>query len=204
MGRRLLVSIDYDSSGVAESPIDEHSGFRLYQFNQKFVNYCSRGDLPFEDEELAELFAKNRAFWLDYFEHGSCVWSLHGSRPTDRWDTSPCAGLLVLEDPESWTSEPARLLDCVRGLLTSYTEWCNGEVYSIDITDEFGNDVDSTFGLIGDDSVKGALTDLLRPDDDVMLLKSDTYDASHLVEELPCPARCGYGFPTYPLPEYAI
>lgn len=202
MSRRLLVSIDYDPD-TPESPLEE-SGFKLYQFNSRRVSYCARDALPFDDDELAELIHKGHAYWLDYFEHGNCLWSLHGGAVQCRWDTAPCAGLLVLEEPESWTTDPAQLLKCVRGLLESYTQWCNGEVYCIDITDEEGNDVDSLGWLIGDDSVLDALKEMLEPTDDVILLKSDRYDASHLVDKLPCRARHAYGFPVAPLPEYAI
>lgn len=51
---------------------------------------------------VARKLASGLAFWLDYFEHGLCRWTLTGSI-SDPWDNSPYAGVLI------WTGKPEEL-----------------------------------------------------------------------------------------------
>lgn len=155
----VTVKIDFDQD--VESPLDADGQWTLYSFSTKHRNFKhpeelglgERGsdDIPkILNPGLRRKLEVGLAFFVSYYEHGSCVWSLRGSGPNCRWDSVDCAGLLVWEHKpnelgaktfEDRAKDAATFLDV-------YTSWCNGDCYCWDMDDAVG---DGCGGYIGPD-----------------------------------------------------
>ena len=81
---------------------------------------------------------------LSYFEHGLCRWAVAGELPAGArcpWDSVPFAGVWL---PDAATLASARpyggwtrrqfMRKRARQACEVYTQWCNGDVYGIEIT----------------------------------------------------------------------
>jgi hypothetical protein len=142
----------------------EEDGWKPYSFSRKHPNFKHPNEFdPAEDEELAANLKNGLAFWLSYYEHGLCRWSLSGEGPTCRWDSRQRAGILVWEQDEGdigAKSYEERAEDA-RAAVKVFTEWCNGEVYAFGILEPCescgcscnGDVVESGGGYIGEDGV---------------------------------------------------
>ena len=121
-------------------------GARVVSFNRRHVNYAHPEDIGVYGRNeygepiigcpgLRRKLDTGAAFLLSYFEHGSCVWSLAGEGPSCRWDTAALAGVLYLPE-RLWRGKTfSEREDISRSLLKTYTAWCNGEVYCIEMQD---------------------------------------------------------------------
>ena len=168
--KRVTLSVDDNQ----EKP--EGTGWTLYSFSRRHAsfkhpdNFTTPDDPEIEpsalQKEVAEKLKVGHAFWLSYFEHSGCVWSLQGQGPECRWDSVHKAGIVIFDTtedclmPETWTLEE-RAKDAA-GFLETYTCWCNGEVYGYQIAEvthckECGHEIvkedpdDSCWGFYGND-----------------------------------------------------
>lgn len=134
---KLLISIWQDDQ--AENPSD-WDGWKAYSFSRRHGNHADPEDIGFEEDdegaivpsdELKAKLESGLAFFLDYYEHGQCMWSLTGTGPRCQWDSVRGAGLLVWEGEEGdigAKSYADRETDA-KHFIDRFTEWCNGEVY---------------------------------------------------------------------------
>jgi hypothetical protein len=158
----LKLTLNYDHD--LENPCD-NDGWRVHSFCRRHASFRHPDDLGFGPIDPATglpkitnpgLRSKLRtglAFFLSYYEHGQCLWFLHGSdAPAGvefRWDGVKVAGLLVWEDRASHLGP--KTLDGRRqdaaAFLQTYTSWANGEGLYYSIEDEDGDLIDSCGGF---------------------------------------------------------
>ena len=149
----LQIECEEDSSISKEVNPSNEYGWKVYSFNDRHYNYRdpdtvmsvkyeSHGpgflsvDVYGVDVGIRRKLDVGTAFWLDRFEHGNCVWSLHGSGPQCRFDTSRYGGIMIWEG--DLKNLPAKTFEKraehAKKLLSAYTSWCNGEVYFLQLT----------------------------------------------------------------------
>lgn len=77
------------------------------------------------------------AFWLDYFEHGDCRWSLEGEGSQCQWDNSARAGLLIGDKAglDYLKIPPEDRVNSARNMLNMYSSWLNGYVYEYSLVE---------------------------------------------------------------------
>jgi hypothetical protein len=119
------------------------------------------------------------AFWLSYYEHGRCNWSLRGEGHQCRWDSVDVAGILI------WTGNPSDLgaksyedrAKDARNFLEEYTDWCNGDCYWFSL-EGAGLALDSCGGFIGTVQLVEAINETLE-DGDKVIVKGEAADLAH-------------------------
>ena len=137
---KLIINIWHDDN--PEDP-NECDGWKAYSFSRRHGNYKDPESICDEDEdgesipdkELQAKLDSGLAFFLDYFEHGQCMWSLTGDGPQCRFDTTRQAGLLVWEHDEDDIGAKTvedRQKDA-KVFIERFTSWCNGEVFGYTI-----------------------------------------------------------------------
>lgn len=159
---KLLYSPD------VESPC-ENDGWKVYSFSTRHKNYADPEH--FRDANgKTTLGIRNKlragtAFFLSYYEHGNCQWSLNGEGPYCPWDSRNMAGIIVWEQdidnlgPKTYEERESD----ARAFLKVYTDWVNGDIYFFSIEQD-GHPIDSCRGLIGDESLADAVRELLPND----------------------------------------
>ena len=141
IGRIAFVKIWPDHT---EAPHKDADGmWKPYSFSTGHSNYKHPRDIGFEQTGalltpnigLRRKLKVGLAFYLSYFEHGSCRWMLkNGPIPPGvefQWDGVRLAGLLVWEEPPENMGAKTyedRMKDAQQ-FLDVYNAWCNGETY---------------------------------------------------------------------------
>jgi hypothetical protein len=168
---KLQVALSYDSD--VEDPNARDGDWKLYSFCHRHTAYTSHAKLRLsldrdldglpvrQPVELRKRLSVGLAFWLSYFEHGSCIWFIKGSQNMAdmRWDGVKLAGLLVWEHgPQSLGAKEYadRENDAMR-FLAEYTASANGEVYCWDILNADDEFVDCCGGYYSDEDACDAL-----------------------------------------------
>src|SRR5262245_26265560 len=148
MPRVLTIGHDPD----VDRPGSGYDGWKPVSFGRRHTNFEHPVNYDLSRREnfgLRRKLQAGLAFWLSYYEHGLCNWSLRGEGPRCRWDSVDVAGILI------WTGKPSDLgaKTCharareARHFLGEYTDWCNGHCYwfSVDDGDEL---LHSSGGLV--------------------------------------------------------
>lgn len=154
------------------NPCENGDGqWQIYSFNNRHVHFKHPEEL--QDEETGELKADIKAklesglaFFLSYYEHGLCMWSLAGHGPQCQWDSVSKAGIAIWEEPEENIGAKdydGRANDC-KNALEEFTEWCNGNCYCFTITDKKGKKISEGNFLIGSDQLEDAIREELPED----------------------------------------
>lgn len=135
---KLIINLWHDD--MADDPCD-YDGWKVHSFGRRHSNRVEPEDIGFEydyDKEChvpdADLQAKldaGLAFFLDYYEHGQCMWSLSGEGPQCRWDTARFAGIMLWSQDEGDLGpvEPSERRADAKRFIERYTDWCNGSVF---------------------------------------------------------------------------
>jgi len=163
----LTVQHDPDT----DCPCEDGDGrWQIYSFSTRHNRFKHPDELI--DDETGEIKAEIKAklesglaFFLSYYEHGLCRWSLAGTGPQCQWDTVSKAGIAIWEEDEDNIGAKTyvdREKDC-KIALEEYTEWTNGNCYYYKITTKKGKVIDSCGSIIGD-YIEQAIYDSL-PDD---------------------------------------
>lgn len=131
---RLIIKLWHDD--MPDDPCDY--GWKVHSFSKRHSNWSDPFALGLDSDghiepELREKLDKGLAFFLSYYEHGQCLWSLQNELPAGAqcpWDSVGTAGLLIWEENESDLNDSLedRTADA-RAFIERYTMWCNGEVY---------------------------------------------------------------------------
>jgi hypothetical protein len=150
-----------------ECPSDMY-GWRLVSFSSKFSSYQDPDDFFGTQTYWQRTAAGERlrhrhypligtrrkldtgnAFLLDYFEHGSCVWSRSGTGPQCPWDNAEGAGILLWEGGRStwWRKQDMEARrQSADAFLEEYTNWANGWCYGFTVDDPEGEIKDPSCG----------------------------------------------------------
>ncbi len=146
----LRIEYDWD----VESPCNGDYQWKVTSFNRNHTNF---GDPPLDYYGNLSIGFRRKlqvgtAFLLDYFEHGTSIWSLRGEGPQCPWDSVTGAGFMALDDPKD---RPEGRKEDARNFLKWYNDWCNGQTFQYSLEKE-GEVIDSRCGFIGDDIEYGA------------------------------------------------
>jgi len=125
----LTVHLGHDHD--CESPSD-WDGWKTYSFSTNHTNHKHPNELDVsEGSELRAKLDSGLAFFLSYYEHGRCLWSLRGEGPSCQWDSVNEAGILVWEQDEAnngnVTLEDRR--KDAQAFLDSWNAYVNGDCY---------------------------------------------------------------------------
>ncbi|HTU23410.1 MAG TPA: hypothetical protein VMG10_35570 [Gemmataceae bacterium] len=167
--KTLTIGYDHD----LERPDSGYDGWKPISFNRRHSNFEHPDRYRLNEPEnigLRRRLAVGLAFWLSYYEHGLCRWSLRGEGPQCRWDSVDIAGLLL------WTGKPAALgakshenrAQDARHFLEEYTDWCNGNCYWFSLEDDHKL-LDACGGVIGAEQLSEAINEALEETDPVMV-----------------------------------
>jgi len=118
---KYILSVMNDED--AECP-NEDCGWTLYDRRSK----RSWRAFTLSEEEIKDKVDAGLLYFLDYFEHGNCVWSIHGEGPQCDFDNSQFAGVLLWTDHD-WAPDQDKREADAEGFLETYTNWSNGAVY---------------------------------------------------------------------------
>ncbi|MGE3818896.1 MAG: hypothetical protein AB7I30_05630 [Isosphaeraceae bacterium] len=151
---RIVLSCDADP----ECPHD-WTGWRLVSFGRRHPTYAdpdryyagldARGDPIPAQVGLRRRLAVGTAFWLSYYEHGSCRWSLIDEGARCPWDGVRLAGILLWEGPKrDLPGSRLQRSEYARKFLDAYTAWSNGETFRYLITSETGEVLDASGGHV--------------------------------------------------------
>jgi hypothetical protein len=168
---KKTLTIGYDRD--VDLPDTGYDGWKPTSFCQRHHNFQHPDNFCLRERKNIGLRRKlhvGLAFWLSYYEHGLCKWSLRGEGPQCRWDSVNTAGLLI------WTGLPGdmgaktyqdRATDA-RNFLDEYTDWCNGNCYWFSLEDA-GQSLDSYGGFIGTAQLAEAINDILDDGEEVIV-----------------------------------
>lgn len=149
----LIVFYEMSQDYCPANPLEDWDG------NGNIIS-LNRNHRNFDPDGFHEAVKNNpSALVLSYFEHGGSVWSLQGEGPQCRFDTAQVAGVWipdkdVMDNIQAIqnakpTDEASALREYAQGVLKVYNQWCNGEVYHINIEvysivkDEYGTPITS-------------------------------------------------------------
>lgn len=131
-----------------------------------FTNYGDLEDYTTEAGKLTPAVqAKLRAgkmFTISYSRYSSAdggFYRLDGGIPTGEIDSRDVNGFVTLEHVEGMTYDQRRELAIAT--LKEYTDYCQGNVYWIEIETVDGREIDTCSGFIGDDSVMGYVREMI-------------------------------------------
>lgn len=156
----ITVTVEPDDS--PENPSD-WDGWKPFSFSSQHLNHTDPEKLGLSLNQgpdgipiirnpgLRRKLDVGLAFWLSYYEHGSCVWALLDQAPKCRFDGTRIAGLLVWGQPPKdmgAKTYEARAKDAA-AFLDTYTKWCNGWVYGYSIDDPEGKVDGGCWGFYG-------------------------------------------------------
>lgn len=154
----MLLRIEFDPDVDRDWVLDDL--WTIYSFGRKHGNYRHPDNFLPPDKGLKKKLKNRTAFFLSYFEHGNCVWSLQGEGPKCPWDSVYCAGLLLWEGkPTDLDRTPKQRKEQARRFLERYTDYCNGDVFRFELEDDEGKLLDSCGGFVGEEHLKMVLTD---------------------------------------------
>jgi hypothetical protein len=138
----LSIDIDYDQD--LENPCDMDSQWKVYSFSTSHASFKEPSELGLQGRDasgkhhisnpgLRQKLKVGLAFFLSYYEHGLCSWSVQGTRsyPDMQWDGVSTAGIMIWEHPPSHIGGKTyeeRQKDA-EGFMEMYTAWCNGHGY---------------------------------------------------------------------------
>jgi len=185
--RAKILTIGYDS--YLERPDSGYDGWKPVSFSCRHSNFEHPDIYRLDRRENIGLRRKLQvglAFWLSYYEHSLCRWSLRGEGPQCPWDSVHLAGILI------WTGKPSGIgartyadrTNDARNFLEQYTDWCNGSCYWFSLDGADGKLLDCCGGFIGTDQLAEAINEALEEGDSVRI----EGEAADLAKYLPLKA----------------
>jgi hypothetical protein len=167
--RLLTLTLGHDND--VECPGNFGEEWKPVSFCRRHRNFEHPDNYRLDRRENAWLRRKLQvglAFWLSYYEHGLCRWSLQGEGPRCPWDSVEVAGILM------WTGKPSGLGaktyedrgKDARAYLEEFTDWCNGDCYWFSLEAD-GMPPVTCGGLIGTEHLTEAINEALADGDQV-------------------------------------
>lgn len=108
-----------------------------------------------------KMLKDGKAFLIDMYEHGDASFTLAGTGVNCRWDTTSNAGLIVLADYLIDGISPEQREQYAIDYLKEYTDYFNGDLYSVTVTNQRGDCIDSICCLIGTDYIADVVKDMI-------------------------------------------
>lgn len=176
-GGVLLLCVSHDDD-CDDDPNKWHehqgSGWKLASFCTKHSAFVHPDDI--DAKELLRKEAAGLAYRLDCYQHGGCLWSLHGEGTQCRWDTARGGGVLMWKGayPRWYKDEHGKRLTgaaltkqreaSARDFLRQYNQYINGDVYDMSLyaPGEDDEPVESVSGVL-EDNIGAAFVDYLLP-----------------------------------------
>ena len=141
--------------------------------NYEIVQFCDRNKIDYGNKDdyftdngklLPSVSSKLRAgkmFSISYFSYSSCDGGYYRLDGAITGNDETIDGFIIFDDGYiKNTSYDERKKYAISDLL-EYTQWANGEVYSVTIEDSNGGYIDSCAGFIGDYAVQQFIADTL-------------------------------------------
>jgi hypothetical protein len=167
---RYKIEADHD----IENPC-EWNDWEVLSFSRRHSNFVHPDDIGislnrYGETECSDIGLRRKldcgtAFALGYYEHGLCSWFLKGEGSPGTncpWDGVSLAGIL------KWNGKPGKCgkthqdrVNYARSFIETYTQYCNGEVYSVVIYDEHNDVVDSLGGIFGWDEAEKVAAEMM-------------------------------------------
>jgi hypothetical protein len=136
-GTDYVLRIGYDDN--PECPMDFDCAWKLVSFSRDSIHRddadkygrMKDGQVVPATIGLRSKFKAGLAFFLDYYEHGTGMYSIHGDGPQCQWDTSSYGGILLWEHKpgEMGAKDFAGRQKDAEQFLETYNAWMNGWVY---------------------------------------------------------------------------
>lgn len=164
---KYKVTVQYDDMWREFS--DYTDLYKIVQFRDSdFSSYESLDDYCTENGKLSpSVQAKLRAgimFTIVYRRYSSAdggFYHLDGGIPTGEVNTSDVNGFIIFEDEYIKGTSYEQRKEYAKQYLKTYTEWCNGEVYFVNIETDTGLEVDSCGGFVGSESVDSYIKEIV-------------------------------------------
>lgn len=144
----------------AEQPFADDDAVRIVILHRRYID-PSGGACGRDPDEVAAWERENPDEWftipLFLYDHSGTVYRVGRSNPFHcPWDSGR-VGIVALKravwgggnEPDDWLAE------CARSIAAEYTSWANGECYGYVLHDRAGREIDSCWGFIGIESVRG-------------------------------------------------
>ncbi len=124
--------------------------------------------------EAREIMRKYWVFPLEAYIHSGVSLYLAGDRARDRWDSSTLGAVFVAKS--EW-KRSAKAEDAARGLVQTWNQYINGEVYGYMIETPDGEEEGGCWGFYGDDGIK-QITEEAKAEIDAMKAERDAKRAA--------------------------
>lgn len=156
--------VTISSDVFADNPCD-WGNYTIVQFKDNdFNSYRSIDEYCNENGKLLpSVQAKIRAgkiFTFTYNRYSSCDGGYY-RYPSNETDVDNIDGFIIFDDAYIKGISYEERKRYAKQDLDTYTQWVNGEVYSILVEDEHGKYIDSCSGYIGDVDVQHGVIDML-------------------------------------------
>jgi hypothetical protein len=157
----LVIRLEQDQD--CENPLDNDAG-AVFVTYRKGARSCY-GNTPLDQEEHEEVGRRINAGELVglpvyVYEHGGCIIRAAEGNPFScPWDSGQSGYIYVTKKTAlEWyggkvltKGKREKTLQQLRGIVDTYSQWCNGECYGFIIEDQDGEQLDSCWGYIGAD-----------------------------------------------------
>jgi hypothetical protein len=159
---KYTVDITVDDSYMTLA--DYTDAYEIIHFTRNYLSdnvkdYIDDNGQPLKD--TTKMLKSGKAFLIDMYEHGNAIFTLAGTGMNCRWDTSRNAGLIILADDIIDGITKKQREQYARDYLKQYTDYFNGEIYNVNITDERGKYIDSICCIIGTDYITDVVKDMI-------------------------------------------
>lgn len=154
----MRYKVTISSDDYADSPTD-WGNYEVVQFwDEDKINHGNR-DEYFTDKGylLPSVSSKLRAgkmFTIDYRSYSGTDGGFYRLDGAITGDYGNIDGFIIFNDDYIKNTSYDERKEYARQDLSEYTQWANGEVYSVTIEDVNGKLIDTCSGFIGDESVK--------------------------------------------------
>jgi hypothetical protein len=145
---------------MAEQPFAHDDAVRIVVLHRRYID-PSGGECGRDPDEVAAWERENAADWftmpLFLYDHSGTIYRASHSNPFHcPWDSGR-AGIVALRRAD-WGNgnEPdERLAEYAQSVAEEYSNWANGECYGYVLCDAAGHELDSCWGFIGIEHIRG-------------------------------------------------
>lgn len=167
--RNLTITINHEDD--CPSPEEGDCNWKMISFINRHASHQDAEQYIKPNIGLRRKLEVGLAFYLDYHEHGNCVWCVSGHHHRDQWDSSPGAGIMIFQgkpgDMGAKTLEDRR--KDADAFCEMYTDWCNGNCNWYRIEDQMTcEEVEQGNSFIGTDDMCEEIAHCLQPGDKIM------------------------------------
>lgn len=120
-------------------------------FNKEMFGATLKMDEYADYTEKAKAFVKDYyVFGIDAYIHGGISLSLHNEGMNCQWDTSNFIGAVCVKKSINANMTRKKAEKYARGLIDTWNDYLNGNVYGYVVEDKQGEHLNSCYGFYGD------------------------------------------------------